>query len=147
MRPAISDNLRTQIRHLEHGCCAYCQTPEALTVTTFEIDHITPLSAGGATVQENLCLACPACNRHKGTRQTALDPVSGTNVALYHPRREAWQVHFQWDLKTYELLGLTPPGRATIVAFDLNRPALLHVRHLWAKLGYFPPTYYHHKTE
>lgn len=42
---------------------AYCRTPEALTVTTFEFEHIIPLSAGGQTVFDNLCLACP-CNKY-----------------------------------------------------------------------------------
>jgi hypothetical protein len=28
------------VREIDNGLCAYCHTPEALTVTTFEIDHI-----------------------------------------------------------------------------------------------------------
>ena len=44
------------------------QTAESLTVTTFEIEHIIPRSKGGETAFENLCLACPTCNRYKSDR-------------------------------------------------------------------------------
>ena len=37
----------------------------ALTVMTFEFEHIRPLSAGGETVFENLCFACTFCNRYE----------------------------------------------------------------------------------
>lgn len=30
--------------------CAYCQTAERLTATTFEFEHIQPRSEGGETV-------------------------------------------------------------------------------------------------
>jgi len=69
----ISVELQKQIRHCFADCCAYCHTAESLTVTTFEFEHIIPPSAGGETVFENLCLACPSCNRYKATRQTAID--------------------------------------------------------------------------
>ena len=103
--PAI---LRTQVRQLDHNQCAYCQTPEFLTVTTFEIDHIIPTSAGGVTAVDNLCLACPACNRHKSTRQSAFDSASGEVVPLFNPRKQMWSEHFSWNLETYRLQGLTP---------------------------------------
>ncbi|MEQ8973314.1 MAG: HNH endonuclease [Coleofasciculus sp. C1-SOL-03] len=44
-----------------------------------------PRSAGGETVFDNLCLACPTCNRYKATRQTVPDPLTGESVALFHP--------------------------------------------------------------
>ncbi len=68
----IPIELQRKIRNYFSDCCAYCRTAEALTVTNFEFEHIIPLSAGGETVFENLCLACPSCNRYKGTRQTAI---------------------------------------------------------------------------
>jgi len=35
--------LRAQVHEIDNGLCAYYHTPEALTVTTFEIDHIVPV--------------------------------------------------------------------------------------------------------
>ena len=32
-----------------------------------EVEHILPMIAGGETTEDNLCLACPRCNRYKGT--------------------------------------------------------------------------------
>jgi 5-methylcytosine-specific restriction endonuclease McrA len=63
----IPVELKKEIRNYFADCCAYCRTAEALTVTTFEFEHIIPLSADGQTVFE-LCLACPSCNRYKATR-------------------------------------------------------------------------------
>ncbi len=84
----IRVELQRQIRECFGECCAYCQTAEFLTAMTFEFEHICPLSAGGKTVFENLCFACPSCNRHKGDCQTATDPESSEAVALFHPQKQ-----------------------------------------------------------
>ncbi|HAG84344.1 MAG TPA: hypothetical protein DCL61_25110 [Cyanobacteria bacterium UBA12227] len=59
----LSVELQRRIRARFNNCCAYCRTAEVLTVTTFEFEHIIPRSLGGETIWENLCLACPSCNR------------------------------------------------------------------------------------
>lgn len=61
----IPVELQRKMRTHFSAHCAYCQTAEALTVTIFEIEHIIPRPAQGQTVFENLCLACPTCNRYK----------------------------------------------------------------------------------
>jgi hypothetical protein len=119
---------RSQARNLDENRCAYCQTPEELTVTTFEIDHIVPVSAGGETALDNLCLACPACNRYKAARQSAPDPEIGQIVPLYHPRRQEWSAHFAWSKDTTQILGLTPTGQATVAALRMNRPRMVRLR-------------------
>jgi hypothetical protein len=106
---------------------------------TFEFEHIRPLSVGGETVFENLCFACPWCNRHKGDRQTAIDSESGEAVALFHPQEQAWVEHFAWSESGTEISGLTSVGRATIAALQMNRPALVRARAMWVKLGEHPP--------
>jgi hypothetical protein len=106
---------------------------------TFEIEHIQPLSAGGETVFENLCFACPSCNRYKGDRQTAIDPESSETVPLFHPQAQAWRDHFVWSETGKEMKGLTAIGRATIAALQMNRPALVRARAMWVKLGEHPP--------
>lgn len=50
MSAYIPVELQRQIRARFANCCAYCRTVEALTVTTFEFEHITPRSAGGETI-------------------------------------------------------------------------------------------------
>ena len=131
--------LQRRVRRQCKDCCAYCRTAESLTATTFEFEHILPLSAGGETVLENLCLACPSCNRFKGNRRGAVDPGTQQWVELFHPQRQRWEEHFAWSEGSMELLGLTPVGRATIEGLKMNREALVRVRGLWVKLGEHPP--------
>jgi hypothetical protein len=131
--------VRRQVRAKFYGCCAYCHTPEVLIVTQFEIEHIIPRSAGGQTILENLCLACPTCNRHKAYLQVAIDPLSHQPLPLFDPNTQDWDEHFRWNLEEFQLIGLTAVGRATIAALTINRPELVRMRRLWAKLGEFPP--------
>ncbi len=136
MRPILPPALRDQVRAISHGVCAYCRSLEELSVTAFEIDHIIPLSAGGASKLDNLCLACTACNRLKGSRQEAIDPTTGAVSPLFHPHRHPWFDHFRWNQDQTEIVGLTPTGRATVDALQMNRPQLVRLRRLWRRLGY-----------
>lgn len=135
----IPIELKRQIRDRFGDCCAYCQTAEFLTAMAFEFEHIRPLSAGGETELENLCFACPSCNRHKSDRQTAIDPESGKTVGLFHPQQQVWTEHFSWSEGKIEIRGLTAVGRATLSALQMNRPALVRARSMWVKLGEHPP--------
>ena len=135
----IPVELQQQIRTQFANCCAYCHTIEALTVTTFEYEHITPRSAGGQTVFKNLCLACPTCNRYKASRQDAIDPTTQEHVPLFHPQQQQWIEHFTWNEDHTELVALSAMGRATIVALKMNRPQIIRVRQMWVKLGEHPP--------
>lgn len=138
MTSTVSAQLRLRVHARAEERCEYCQTPEELTVTTFEVDHIVPLSAGGVTVLDNLCLACPACNRHKAARQSAPDPETGQSVPLYHPQQQEWSVHFAWSENATQIVGLTPTGRATVEALQMNRPQMVRLRSLWMKMGRHP---------
>lgn len=136
----IAAELRRQVRQRFAECCAYCRTAEALTVVTFEIEHIVPSSAGGHTAFENLCLACPTCNRHKADRTSAIDPVTGEVVNLFHPHQDNWRDHFAWSADGSEIVPLTASGRATVHALRMNRPQLTRTRRLWVALHEHPPT-------
>jgi hypothetical protein len=131
--------MQREIRNRYGNCCAYCRTAESLAVATFEIEHITPRAAGGKTVFENLCLACPTCNRFKADRTVVPDPETQTLVPLFHPQLDAWDDHFTWSEDYTELVAQTPIGRATIAALRMNRPQLIRVRQLWAAMGEHPP--------
>lgn len=139
----IPADLRRQIRTQFANCCAYCRTTEYLTVAIFEIEHITPLAAGGETVLANLCFCCPTCNRYKGTRLTVVDPQTNKAVPLFHPQQERWTDHFSWGDDKTVVLGLTSTGRAMIEALRMNRPQLVRLRRMWVKMGEHPPPEFH----
>ncbi|WP_414516324.1 HNH endonuclease [Nostoc sp. PCC 9305] len=135
----IPVELKKEIRNYFADCCAYCRTAEALTVTTFEFEHIIPLSVEGKTVFENLCLACPSCNRYKATRQTAIDPNTQNEVKLFNPQQQLWADHFTWSEDATEIVGLTTIGRATISTLKMNRLQLTRVRKMWVEMCEHPP--------
>ncbi len=108
--------------------CEYCQSPALYSPEIFEIEHIQPLSAGGATEFSNLALSCPACNRYKGYLQAATDPETGQLVPLFKPRIDRWTEYFAWINNFASLEGLNPTGRATIRALHMNRPAVQRFR-------------------
>jgi hypothetical protein len=104
-----------------------------------EFDHIIPESLGGLTEEANLWLACSLCNDHQGDRIAALDPESGEVVRLFDPRRQVWPEHFTWTVEGDRINGLTPTGRATAAALNLNRPSLVKARQAWVSVGWHPP--------
>jgi hypothetical protein len=136
----IPVELQRKVRAHFSERCAYCQTVEAFTVAIFEIEHIIPRSAQGQTVFENLCLACPTCNRYKANRQVALDPISNEMAPLFHPHLQNWADHFAWSEMATEIVGLSPIGRATISALKMNRPQMIRVRRMWVKMDQHPPS-------
>ncbi|MFC1975775.1 HNH endonuclease [Chloroflexota bacterium] len=136
----IPVELQRKVRTHFSDRCTYCQTAEALTVAIFEIEHIIPRSAQGQTIFENLCLACPTCNRYKANRQEALDPISNEMVPLFHPHLQSWIDHFAWNETATEIAGLSPIGRGTISALRMNRPQMIRVRRMWAKMGLHTPS-------
>ncbi len=135
----IPVKLQQRVRTHFADRCAYCQTSESLTGAIFEFEHIRPRSAGGETSFENLCLACPTCNRYKSNRQIASDPLTNQSVPLFHPHLQEWADHFTWNEDTTEIAGLTPIGRATISALKMNRPQMIRVRRMWVKMDEHPP--------
>lgn len=132
--------LRRQIIRDFSGRCAYCQTATEITGARLVIEHILPESVGGMTEQGNLCLACHSCNEFKGAKTTDIDPETGESVALFHPRRQQWSVHFRWSEDGALLFGLTPTGRATVQALNLNHFEIVEARRRWVQIGWHPPT-------
>ncbi len=86
-----------------------------------------------------LWLACSYCNDAKNNRVVVLDPESGELVSLFNPRQQIWKEHFAWTEQGDTLIGLTPIGRATIVALSLNHRILVNARKLWVSWGIHPP--------
>jgi HNH endonuclease len=133
----IPAEVRRLVSQRATGRCEYCGLSQEGQEAAFHIDHIVPVVAGGQTTAENLALACVSCSLHKAARQTAIDPQTGEEVAIYNPRRERWSDHFRWE--GVRLVGQTATGRATVAALDMNRPLILAIRQEEANLGRHPP--------
>jgi hypothetical protein len=133
----IPGRLRRLVVRRAAGRCEYGQLAQEGQEATFHIDHIIPVVMGGPTASHNLALACVSCSLRKEARRSAIDPVTGHKVALFHPRRQRWSDHFRWE--GVVLVGLTPTGRTTVAALDVNRPLILAIRQEEAERGRHPP--------
>ena len=119
--------------------CEYCRTRDEFSASSFCIEHIIPQAAGGSAHLVNLAFACGGCNGHKSDKQMALDPATGELVRLFNPRKQAWETHFAWSANTWLVVGLTPVGRATVQALQLNRTPLVNLRRVLRAAREHPP--------
>lgn len=136
---SVGRRLKREVRERAREICEYCRSQESFAMQSFSVEHVVPLHAGGESVLDNLALACQGCNNYKQVKVEALDPVTETTAALYHPRRESWTEHFVWSHDFTRLVGLTPTGRATIAALRLNRRGLINLRRALYASGEHPP--------
>ncbi len=117
--------------------CEYCLLPQSLSPSPHQVDHIIARKHRGATTADNLALSCYFCNSHKGPNIAGIDPESGRVVRLFHPRKDRWRRHFEWDGAW--LVGRTRVGRATILVLEINRPEFVAWREAMIREGSFPP--------
>jgi hypothetical protein len=134
----ISTQLRTLVAARAHYRCEYCHSPQIVTAQTFHVDHVVPQSKDGATTAANLCYSCPRCNLRKKDATAAIDPVTDTEVELFHPRRHHWDAHFAWSPDLLEIVGKSAIGRATVARLQLNDNVLRQARVMWVKLKLLP---------
>ena len=118
--------------------CEYCRAPEAVFNFPFEIEHVIPLSRDGTRSVSNLALSCRSCNLRKAAHLGHVDPLTASEVRLFHPREDVWREHFDVDLESGLVLGLTAIGRATVDRLEMNSPTQRAARRLWIRLGLFP---------
>ena len=141
MSTYVSAELRRQVRHDAGERCGYCQSAEKFLGIALELEHLIPESAGGKTERENLWLACRRCNSFKSDRCLVVDPLTSETVPLFHPRDDVWGEHFRWSLDGSRIIGLTPAGRATVEALQMNHPLIVMTRDMWVRAGVHPPTF------
>ncbi len=135
-RTRIPIEIARLVRQDANQRCGYCLSEESLTGLPLSFEHILPLAAGGLTTRENMWLAFRACNEYKNDRTHAIDPNSGQPVPIFNPRFQRWNDHFQLNSDSTIILGLTPTGRATIAALQLNRMMLVRARLRWTIVGW-----------
>jgi hypothetical protein len=117
---SIPPALRALLAERDKQRCVYCLTTEENCGLRMHVDHIIPEVAGGLTTEGNICLACFSCNIAKAAQQTAVDPLTGAMVALFHPLHQRWDDHFSWSENKIRIVGLTACGRATVEALHMN---------------------------
>jgi hypothetical protein len=135
----IPEKLRRRVIQRANSLCEYCCMLADYSSTTFPIDHVIPRAKGGATVFDNLALACGGCNGAKLDKVEAIDPILQDIVPIYNPRIHRWHEHFEWSEDYLYMIGRTPIGRATILILDLNREGLVNLREVLALAGKHPP--------
>jgi 5-methylcytosine-specific restriction endonuclease McrA len=115
----IGSQTRTQVRERAHNACEYCHLHQNDSpLAALHIEHIIPKVHGGTDRFDNLALAGIDCNLHKGTNLTGVDPETNRVTELFHPRREEWNEHFEWQ--GIYLTGKTAIGRTTIRVLNMN---------------------------
>jgi 5-methylcytosine-specific restriction endonuclease McrA len=120
-------NLRAAVRDRAGQFCEYCHRSQSGSpLIAFHVEHIIPRKHGGSNELDNLALACPDCNLHKGSDLAGIDPETSSVVRLFDPRTQTWNDHFAWD--GVQITGRTAIGRATVRALDLNSPSRLRLR-------------------
>lgn len=131
--------LRQRVAEQARYRCSYCLTQEVVSGVPLTVEHIVPQAKGGQTTEENLWLSCRLCNEAKGVLTEAFDPESNATVPLFNPRTQVWAEHFTWSDDGAQVIGKTPPGRATVVALSLNSELHMRARAIWVEAGWHPP--------
>lgn len=125
---------RETIRQQAGARCEYCRLPEfALAPGDFHLEHIVARQHGGNDESDNLAWSCMFCNLYKGPNLASVDPDSGRLTPLFHPRRERWAEHFQFE--STQITGLTAQGRTTVWLLRMNSTVLVHLRKLLMREG------------
>lgn len=135
----ISEPVRARVRADAQNRCGYCLSLQKYVLGILEIEHIIPKAADGSDDESNLWLACRLCNSYKGAQTQAKDPITNRSVKLFNPRQQQWSRHFDWKDNGAYIIGITPTGRATVVALQLNNPYAVTVRQAWISAGWHPP--------
>jgi len=134
----ISDNLRQKIVEQAGNACGYCLGEQKYIFAPLEIEHILPIAKGGTDDEENLWLACPLCNAHKGIQTHGIDHITNKKTPLFNPRKQVWKRHFK-IINGIEITGKTAVGRVTVKALRMNNKLAITVRKNWLIAGWYPP--------
>ena len=135
----LSEELRQRVRASSGNRCGYCLSLQRYVMGKLEIEHLIPRALGGSDDEANLWLSCGLCNRYKGFQIEKVDFVTSTMAPLFNPRTQIWREHFEWDTEGIFIKGLTPVGRATVEALQLNNEIAVEVRRNWIIAGWHPP--------
>lgn len=114
------------VRQRARNRCEYCRLPQEFSAIRFHIEHVVARQHGGKDNADNLALACPECNFHKGTNLGSIDPDTGKPSQLFDPRKHRWEEHFIRHAS--DILGKTVIGRTTAWLLEMNSGERLRLR-------------------
>jgi len=109
---------RELVRRRAGDRCEYCLVRQEHSDLTHHVEHIVARQHHGPDDLANLALARHRCNAHKGPNLTGIDPLSEEIVQLFHPRRDVWTDHFEFQGP--RIVGLTATARATVYVLAMN---------------------------
>lgn len=129
----VGEEIRHAVRVRANGRCEYCFKPELATTYGFHVDHIIPPQHGGTNELDNLAWACFECNVSKGRDVSSYDFVTRQLTPLYHPRKQNWTDHFEFQRAV--IVGKTDVGRVTVRILELNHPSQVETRQMLMDIG------------
>ena len=130
---------RQPVERWARGRCEYCRAPQDVAGYTFHVEHIVPRSKGGVDHPSNGALSCWSCNSAKVDHQTGVDPETGREEMLFHPRRQLLEEHFALPADGLHIVGRTAIGWATVERLRMNNPRFQpKARELWTAAGCWP---------
>jgi hypothetical protein len=135
-RAHIPAALRRLVAERARQRCEYCRFPQAASFYAFEVEHIIAEKHGGATNADNLALACPYCNRHKGTDLASIDPDTGALTPFFNSRSDLWDEHFVVHSGT--IVPLTAAARVTVGILQLDHPDRMLEREALIRIDRYP---------
>ena len=107
--------------------CEYCRLAQAAApFLTFHLEHVQAQQHVVDDSPDNLAMACPDWNRHKGPNLVTLDALTREIVRLFHPRQHVWEDHFAYIGAI--LTGRSPIGEATIRLLQVNTVERVEMR-------------------
>ena len=114
----VSESVRRLVAARAGYRCEYCLLHENDSYTLHQVDHVISQKHGGSSGSDNLAWACLRCNARKGSDVSSVDQATGELVALFHPRRDDWNEHF--ELRDFRIEPLTRVGAVTVRLLRLN---------------------------
>ena len=76
---------RLFVRRRAGDRCEYCRLRQEHSAVPHQVEHIVARQHGGTDDIENLALACPRCNLHKGPNLSGIDPLTGAYKFCFIP--------------------------------------------------------------
>lgn len=133
----VPSKLSRLVRERAAFRCEYCLIPEQYhPLPCFHVEHIFSKKHGGRTELSNLALACPECNRRKGTVIGSRKHAKSKFIRLYNPRTDVWHHHFElhWAI----IRAKTDIGEISAKMLGFNDDIRIAFREYLMLIGVYP---------